>query len=126
MTFGERLQEIRRERGISQSQLAQDIGVSRQSLSKWENDITKPEVENLICLSRYYGISIDNLLGVETVTNQGETDQGETDQEKGILSSLKAPQNRWIVHTIYYLLFLLVLGIVLEFFRPYGGILIEP
>lgn len=63
MTFAEKLMELRRQRGLSQEQLGAEIGVSRQTVSKWELGSTTPELEKLIALSDYFEISIDELVG---------------------------------------------------------------
>ena len=62
MTFGEKLQRLRAQRGLSQDALAEALGVSRQAVSRWERDETLPETEKVIRLSRYFQISIDDLL----------------------------------------------------------------
>lgn len=62
MTFGEKLQELRKGRGLSQEELAQRLGVSRQSVSKWEQDQTYPETDKLIEISRIFSLSVDSLL----------------------------------------------------------------
>ncbi len=48
MSVGERIAELRNERNISQGKLAQDLGVSRQAVSKWENDLSSPDTLHLI------------------------------------------------------------------------------
>ena len=65
MTLGQRIQELRRGRGLSQEGLGDLLGVSRQAISKWESDITIPEVDKLIAISRQFDISVGMLLGVE-------------------------------------------------------------
>lgn len=62
MKFNDKIQELRKEKGLSQEQLAEIIGVSRQSVAKWEGGKTYPEVDKLIELSNIFGISIDKLL----------------------------------------------------------------
>lgn len=59
--MGERLYELRRKRGLNQEQLADELGVSRQAVSKWERGESQPDVGNLIALSNLYGVSIDYL-----------------------------------------------------------------
>lgn len=59
----ERIYELRRQRGFSQEQLAEKIGVSRQTVSKWESGASVPELEKLIALSRCFGVSVDALIG---------------------------------------------------------------
>lgn len=62
MSTGSILKIQRQERGISQLQLAEQLHVSRQSISSWENDRAYPSLDNLIALSELYRISIDDLL----------------------------------------------------------------
>ena len=62
MTFGEKLQKLRKARGWTQEELAQQAGVSRQSLSQWESDAAMPDTANVIALSDLFGVSTDYLL----------------------------------------------------------------
>ena len=62
MSFSENLKQIRKEHHLSQEELAELLGVSRQAVSKWEQDQGYPEVEKLILLSRKLNISLDVLL----------------------------------------------------------------
>lgn len=62
MSVGDILKNKRKEFGISQSDLAEHLHVSRQSISSWENDRSVPSLDNLISLSDLYRISIDDLL----------------------------------------------------------------
>lgn len=63
MTFSEQLIRHRKRLGLSQEQLGEKIGVSRQTISKWELGDTTPEMEKLILLSRLFDVSIDDLVG---------------------------------------------------------------
>ncbi len=63
MTLGQRLQKARKESGLSQEELAEQLGVSRQAVSKWENDSGYPEMEKMIRLSQLYQVSLDYLVG---------------------------------------------------------------
>ena len=62
MSFGEKLQALRKARGWSQEELAGQIHVSRQTLSKWESGGAVPDTENVIALSRLFGVTTDYLL----------------------------------------------------------------
>lgn len=62
MTTGEKLTALRRKKGLTQAQLAEILDVSRQSVSRWEQDVAFPETEKLIKLSRLLDCSIDFLL----------------------------------------------------------------
>ena len=72
MTLGQRIQELRRQHNLSQEDLGEKLGVSRQAISKWESDITLPEVEKLVVMSRLFSVPVGVLLGVE---EQGAPDQ---------------------------------------------------
>lgn len=61
--FSQNLQKLRAEKNISQEQLADKIGVSRQSVSAWESGKSSPELEKLIALSELFEISLDELTG---------------------------------------------------------------
>lgn len=63
MTFGQQLQSMRKEKGLSQDTLAKQLFVTRQSVSQWENDKAMPSVDLLVKLSRIFDISVDRLLG---------------------------------------------------------------
>ena len=65
MTLGQRIQELRKQKNLSQEALGEAMGVSRQAISKWEGDLTIPELDKLIALSRYFGLTVGELLGVE-------------------------------------------------------------
>ena len=62
MTLGEKLSKLRKEYNYTQEQLADILGVSRQSISKWESDIAYPETEKLIELGKLFDCSMDYLL----------------------------------------------------------------
>lgn len=62
MKLGEKLQKLRKRSGLSQEQLAARLSVSRQAVSKWELDETMPDTENVVQLSRLFGVSCDYLL----------------------------------------------------------------
>ncbi|MDO5328312.1 MAG: helix-turn-helix transcriptional regulator [Clostridia bacterium] len=65
MSFGEKLQTIRKKNRLSQERLAEMLGVSRQAVSKWELGEGYPEVDKLLILSKKLNVSLDSLLGGE-------------------------------------------------------------
>lgn len=62
MTIGERLLKLRKERNLSQEDLANVLDVSRQTISKWETDQSMPDFDKIIPLCEYFGITSDELL----------------------------------------------------------------
>ncbi len=80
MTMGERIQLLRKAAGLSQEQLAESVGVSRQAVSKWETDQSSPDINNILALSRAFSVSTDELLGnTEGVVGSGECSRPQMD-----------------------------------------------
>lgn len=77
MTTGEKLAMLRKGNNITQEQLAQLLGVTRQSVSRWEMDLAFPETEKLIRLSKLFSCSIDFLLS-EAVRGERQENAGIT------------------------------------------------
>lgn len=73
MLFAEKLKDLRKKSGMSQEKLAEKIGVSRQAVTKWENDTGVPDIANLKAVSELFGVSIDELLSDE----KGSSDRGD-------------------------------------------------
>ncbi|MBW2758069.1 helix-turn-helix domain-containing protein, partial [Lactiplantibacillus plantarum] len=63
MTFAESLKKLRHDNSLTQSELAEKLYISRQSISKWELNKSYPDIDKLILLSKIFDISIDELLG---------------------------------------------------------------
>lgn len=66
MTLGERIQSYRKKNGLSQEQLAEALGVSRQAVSKWELNDAQPDLDKVLALARLFQVSTDTLLGNES------------------------------------------------------------
>lgn len=88
MTLGERLRELRQKRGLSQEEVAQKLFLSRQSVSKWENDQAEPGVENLKVLAGLYEVSVDVLVGNETAPEPPPEEQTEEAGQGGNIVGL--------------------------------------
>lgn len=63
--FGKNLKELRILKGIGQIQLANDLGVSNGIISMWETGQREPTMSSLIIIAKYFGVSIDFLVGLE-------------------------------------------------------------
>ena len=74
MTIEERIQDLRKKKGLSQEQFADVLGVSRQAVSKWEMGQSLPEIEKLIAMSQLFGVTIDYILKGEMAPVMGETE----------------------------------------------------
>ena len=61
-TLGNRISQLRKEKGLTQEELAQHLDVSPQAVSKWENDLTCPDISSLPKLTQILGVSVDTLL----------------------------------------------------------------
>ncbi|MDO5028029.1 MAG: helix-turn-helix transcriptional regulator [Bacillota bacterium] len=65
MTLGEKLQGLRKSKAMSQEDLAANLKVSRQTISRWEQDQALPDLSNIIALAKVFNISIDDLVGID-------------------------------------------------------------
>lgn len=63
MTIGKNIAELRKNSGMTQEQLAETLGVSSQSVSKWENDVTMPDIMLLPVIAGCFDITVDELYG---------------------------------------------------------------
>ena len=92
MSFRENLIKLRKAKNLSQDDLAEELGLSRQAVSKWENENSKPDVENLIKLSKIFKVSVDDLIGnqiVETEAAAINLNYNEEKKTKKVLVWLK-------------------------------------
>lgn len=72
MTTGEKIQLLRKEKGMSQEHLAEVLGVSRQALSKWELGDSNPDLDKILALSDFFRVSTDYLLKNEIQTEKAQ------------------------------------------------------
>ena len=75
MEFNEKLQELRKSRGFTQEDLAQALFVSRTAISKWESGRGYPSIDSLKSISRFFSVSIDELICQEEIISAAEEDK---------------------------------------------------
>lgn len=85
-----RLYELRKKHNLSQEELAEKLGVSRQAVSKWERSEASPDTDNLIALAKIYNLSLDELIYGE---DEEKSNQEESKQEFEEASSTESSQN---------------------------------
>ena len=81
MTLNEKISSHRRRMGWSQEELAEKLGVSRQSVSKWESGLASPEIDKIVVLSEIFGVSTDYLLKDDEVTSDAFTENDDITEE---------------------------------------------
>ena len=72
MEFNEKLQELRKNKGLTQEELAEDLYVSRTAISKWESGRGYPNIDSLKEISKYFSVSIDDLLSGDKLLSLAE------------------------------------------------------
>lgn len=77
MELNEKLQQLRKQKGFTQEELAEKLYVSRTAISKWESGRGYPSIDSLKAISKLFGISIDELLSSEELMSIAETEQNE-------------------------------------------------
>ena len=111
MNIADRIQSLRKSKGISQEQLADVVGVSRQAVSKWESEQTIPDLEKIILMSEYFEVTTDYILkGIEpaALENDHKTIGDVLDQK--ILTEANGKRTKKILRYLLYI-FLGVLGV---------------
>lgn len=97
MNLGNSISEKRKSKGLTQEELAAKLGVSPQAVSKWENNISCPDISLLPEISKIFGVSVDELLGVEPAAEKAEAvkeektyNESEPAYEEPVFSGKKA------------------------------------
>lgn len=130
MSFGERLYKLRKEKNISQEDLAELLDVSRQSISKWENDKAYPEMTRLLFMSDYFGVTLDYLMrGHECNEKPQESAPAKTHPEykaknlitiwNTFVSNLSGKQRKLIL-LLYFLIVAVCIAIIFTFLYHSG------
>ena len=125
VTFGERLYELRKNKNISQEELAELLDVSRQSISKWENDKAYPEMTRLLFMSEYFDVSLDYLMR-GTEGDESNEDVAVSYKAKnmlmvwnGFVSNLSDKQRKLLM-VLYVLVICVFVVIVISFIYGVG------
>ena len=108
MTFGEKIAKQRKELNYTQEQLADILGVSRQSISKWESDIAYPETDKLIELGKLFNCSMDYLLREEVTEKNDAQAAGFNEKVEEISKKVMTDKNKGKAKKI-----LKIIGIIL-------------
>lgn len=116
MNIGNRIKELRKERGITQEELANNIGISFQAVSKWENGIALPDITLTPTLASYFGVSMDELFDFSLQQIEAEIEKiaddaykfRESDPQKSrniLEAGLKQyPENDILLNNLLYVL----------------------
>lgn len=112
MTLGKRIAEHRKQLGLTQDQLAEQLGVTAQAVSKWENDQSCPDITTLPRLADIFGTSVDALLGRDAPVHHGEVIDNE-EQANGLHVENGSWNFQWHgSHGIGFAVFVLLTGIL--------------
>ena len=79
MEFNEKLQELRKIKGLTQEELAEHLHVSRTAISKWESGRGYPNIDSLKAISKFYGVTLDELLSGDELLTIAEEDTKRTE-----------------------------------------------
>lgn len=110
MSFGARLKELRKLNNLTQAELALKLEVTRQAVTKWENDYSIPQIQTLMKLSELFNVSYDYLL-------TGEERQEEPKEEKHEEEKKKSPNKRGFMIILTSLVVIIALSLTLLFLQ---------
>lgn len=108
MEFHERLYEVRKKAGMTQSDLAEKLDVSRQAVSRWEMGTAKPEFENLIAISNIFDVSIDYLLKGDVVSTDDNAQPSEELEQAEETEKTNTAEKLWIAAIITFVVLVVV------------------
>lgn len=102
MGFNNKLKELRKEKNISQEQLAKELNISRQAISKWESGKAYPDIDNLILLRKIFAVSLDELIMEEEEKVEENNSKQELieSSEKGIFEDIDSEAEEFSVNLI--------------------------
>jgi len=109
MEFHDRLYEIRKKAGMTQSDLAEKLDVSRQAVSRWEMGTAKPEFENLIAISNIFDVSIDYLLKGDVVSADDYVKPTEEPEQAEETEKTNTAEKLWLAAIITFVVLAVVL-----------------
>lgn len=105
MKFNEKLQTIRKNAGMTQTDLAEKLNVSRQAVSRWEMGSAMPDIENLIAMSDLFGVTLDNLLKSDELSTgepEPSAEEPESEQEKPAPPKKSSNKIWWIIWAVSF------------------------
>ena len=124
MSFGDKLQQLRRDSGITQEQFAQQLNVSRQAVSKWESSRGYPELEKILYICNHYHVTMDELFADElpAVPEKQEKEMKPGEQEEvaegpslkqslGNFLTNRSPKDQWVFGTVVTSILLALLAL---------------
>lgn len=118
MSIGKKLLSLRQEKGISQEALGGELNVSRQTVSKWESDLSLPDMKMMITISQFYEISITQLLDLDDET-EADSINKIYEQTSLVLENLQKENKKkiirdWIIIIICTLCLCVALAILVK------------
>ena len=106
-TMGKRISDLRKSKGMTQEQLAQQVGVTAQAVSKWENDLSCPDISILPQLAEALGVTTDELLG-RTPLQEVKSETSETKSKAHVSVKLRMSN----VEKLAFALLLMGIGVI--------------
>ncbi|MCI9193085.1 MAG: helix-turn-helix transcriptional regulator [Acutalibacter muris] len=116
MNLSDRIQELRKTKGMSQEELADRVGVTRQAVSKWESGQSVPELDKIVALSEIFDVSTDYLLkGVEPTPSKDIFGRALSDQRPGFWTRFL------IIMGVAFMPCSMLADVFIRCATPYGG-----
>ena len=115
MAFSEKLYDLRKKGGLSQEQLAEQLGVSRQAVSKWESGKAIPESDTLVSISEYFHVTLDYLMKENDIADLESEPVVSMNNEMPRTDSGKVKRILGIIICISGIVFLIIWGLVSVF-----------
>lgn len=124
MKFNEKLIKLRKEKGLSQEELGYQFNVTRQTVSKWELGQTTPEMDKLVEMSKFFNVSVDELVNEKETNDSNYNSNDNVVIEDQKVTDKNNNKNKTIVIVVVALLIMFILGVVFvsSVFRNANGL----
>ena len=114
MSFSENLMRLRKAKGLSQEEFANEIDVTRQTVSKWELGVSTPEMDKLVQMANFFGISVDDLLNSDDATSKVNTAAENTTQSQTVDNNVNInPEPNKSSNTLAKVFVVLLIGAII-------------
>lgn len=119
MNLAASLVTLRKQHGLTQTELAEKVNVSRQAISRWEVGIAVPSTDNLIALSKIYGVSVDDILKGETTNVSQSSELSDSPLEATTCNESRKKRTTILACVLVFLI--VAMGIVVGFAKSHNN-----
>lgn len=124
MTLGTKIQELRKKQSLSQEAFAEIMDVTRQSVSKWELDQSRPEIEKLVQIADFFHVSLDELLK-DQVDSTGITNATSQDSSHEKAANMNTIMKQYLGYFLWWAVLVIIILILFGIKEYFAGFIVS-